>query len=220
MTARGATVAARLKALFDVDRFLVVATVVGLGVAAGCSVVIAKLLDDVMGAEDAARLDPRILAVVVEHRSEALTSLFSRATNLGDPLVVTVVAVVVVVMLLAVNRRLALLVVASTTGTVVITTVAKAVVDRPRPPEALWLDVAAGPAFPSGHAAQSIALYGAIAVVVWRLVRYWWVRIPVLVVAAAIGLAVGLSRVYLGSTGPPTCCADGPWRGSGSRCWC
>ena len=44
--------------------------------------------------------------------SDLSAAVYSRATNLGDPLVVTVVAVVVVVMLLAVNRRLALLVVA------------------------------------------------------------------------------------------------------------
>lgn len=186
-----------LKGLFDVDRILVVATVLGLGVAAGCSVVIAKLLDDVMGGEDAAQLDPRILSVVVEHRNDALTSFFTTVTNLGDPLVVTAVAVFVVVALLPVNRRLATVVALSTTGTVVITTVAKAVVDRPRPPEALWLDVASGPAFPSGHSAQSVALYGAIALVVWHLARPLWVRLGAVLVAASIALAVGASRVYL-----------------------
>lgn len=197
VTARGGTVAARLKELFDADRVLVAATVIGLGVAAGCSIVIAKLLDDVMDAEEAAHLDPRILAWVVEHRTEVLTSFFTSVTHLGDPLVVTVVTVVMVISLVRWYRRLALFMVASTLGTVVITTVAKQVVDRPRPPEVLWLDAAVGPAFPSGHSAQSVALYGAIAVVVWRLARTWWVRITALAIAASIGFAVGVSRVYI-----------------------
>ncbi len=202
----GATRAARsvrqiadeVRAVFDSDRFLLGVTAVGLGVVAACSIVIAELLDDVMGAEGAARRDPKVLSWMLEQRTDALTTLFRTVTHLADPMVVVLVAVTVTLVLLrAHRRRLALLVAASTVGTAVITAVAKLAVDRSRPPQVLWLADATGAAFPSGHAAQAVALYGALAVVVWTLVRPLSLRIASVVLAGVIAVAVGVSRMYL-----------------------
>lgn len=147
------------------DRFLLVATGAGLCVAAACSLIIAKLLADVNSADGAVRRDPQILTWAVDHRTAALTTLFRAVTHLADPLVVILVAAVAAQLLFrARHRTLALLVVATTAGTAVTTTVMKAAVDRARPPQTLWLSFASGPAFPSGHSAQSVALYGSIAV--------------------------------------------------------
>ena len=191
-------IADELRAVFDSDRVLLGMTVVGLGVVAACSVVIAELLDDVMGAQGAAGRDPRVLSWMLEHRTDALTALFRTVTHLADPMVVVVVAVTATLVLLrARRRRLALLVAASTVGTAVVTAVAKLAVDRPRPPQVLWLTDASGAAFPSGHAAQAVALYGALAAVVWTLARPLSVRVTSLVLAGFVAVAVGVSRTYL-----------------------
>ncbi len=180
------------------DSVLVMATTVGLVVVAACSVVIAKLLDDVMGADDSAQRDPRMLNWVVDHRTDPLTTFFRAVTHLADPIVVIVVATVATLVLFrSRHRRLALLVAVSTAGTAMITTVAKMAVDRARPPQQLWLGAASGPAFPSGHSAQSVALYGVLAVVVWSLTLSPAVRIGAVVGALLIAVAVGTSRVYL-----------------------
>jgi undecaprenyl-diphosphatase len=168
-------------------------------VVAGSALVVAKLLDDVMGADDVAQRDPRITEWLVEHRTDAWTSFFRAVTHLGDPLVVAAVAATVALGLFALRRRrLAVMVLVSTAGTAVITTVAKLAVDRGRPPPALWLTTASGPAFPSGHAAQSVALWGALVVVVWASVRSPAVRLAAAALAGMAFLGVGVSRVYLG----------------------
>ena len=181
------------------ERRLFVATVAGLGAVGACGLVIAKLLDDVLGSDGSTRLDPRILSWVVRQRSEPLTAFARAVTRLGDPWVVTAIAAVGAIVLILIGRsRLAILVGLSTSGAAIATAVAKLVVGRPRPPEALWIVSAPGAAFPSGHATQSVACYGSLAVVALVLVRRGSARVAIAVVAVAVALAVGSSRVYLG----------------------
>jgi len=181
------------------QRNLVVVTLGGLALVGGCGLVIAKLLDDVLGTDGATRLDPRILSWAVEHRSDGLTTVARLVTHLGDPLVVTAVAVASVVGLLVARRGwLAVFLVGSMVGAAITTTLTKVVVGRPRPPELLWLTRASGAAFPSGHATQSVACYSALAVVGWVLVHRGPARAAVASGAVMIAAAVGASRVYLG----------------------
>ena len=65
-------------------------------------------------------------------------------------------------------------------------------------PVASRLAAAAGAAFPSGHSAQAVVLYGALAWTVGRVARRAAVSAVAWVIACAIALAVGVSRVYLG----------------------
>jgi undecaprenyl-diphosphatase len=88
--------------------------------------------------------------------------------------------------------------VASTCGAALLVLSVKTLVGRPRPASIDRLVTVSGPAFPSGHAAQSIACYGAVAVVVVWLVRSPLLRAVVAVGAVALGLLVGASRAYLG----------------------
>jgi undecaprenyl-diphosphatase len=181
------------------DRFLILSTLAALAVVSGCAVVVAKLLDDAMGGEDAARLDPSILQWFIDHRTDLLTTGARWVTHLGDPAVVAaVVAGCVIALVVRGRRRPALFVLASSLGAAVASTAAKYAVDRTRPPEALWLAPAYGPSFPSGHATQSVACYLAIAVVVGLALRGRAARMAVVVAAGAVAVLVGLSRVYLG----------------------
>jgi undecaprenyl-diphosphatase len=136
---------------------------------------------------------------VIEHRTEFLTDVARPTTSLGSGRVATGLVVVVVVFLLATRRSaLAGFLVAATAGTALVVQVAKDLVGRHRPPTVGRLVGAGGAAFPSGHTAQAISCFGALAFVAWRLGTPRRVLVVGLTVAAAIVLAVGWSRVYLG----------------------
>jgi membrane-associated phospholipid phosphatase len=65
----------------------------------------------------------------------------------------------------------------------------KMLLDRPRPPVSLRLASASGASYPSGHAIQAAAVYGAAA---WRWRGRW-----VVAVASAVVVLVAVSRVAL-----------------------
>jgi undecaprenyl-diphosphatase len=71
-------------------------------------------------------------------------------------------------------------------------------VSRDRPPVRI-LDPGLDPShsYPSGHVAASVALYGALAVLIWRTQRKGWRWLCVAL--AAVPLLVGMARMYLGA---------------------
>lgn len=181
------------------DRFLTVAIATCVVVASLSTVLVAKLLDDVMGADDAAHADPRITEWFIDRRTGVLTTFFRAVTHVSNPwVVVGVVVACSIALVWHRHPRLAGFLVASTLGTALMTTIAKIAVDRSRPPSALWLTAASGAAFPSGHAAQSVACYGALAIIGCVLVRSTALRVAFISLAGALALSVGTSRIYLG----------------------
>jgi undecaprenyl-diphosphatase len=72
----------------------------------------------------------------------------------------------------------------------------KALIERPRPPPTLAIG-STGFAFPSGHTADSLAVFAMFALILaaGRSSRARW---AIWGVAAVVALAVGASRVYLG----------------------
>jgi len=78
----------------------------------------------------------------------------------------------------------------------------KTVVERPRPNANAALAEAHGFSFPSAHSATSVAVYATIAFILIRASRRGHNRIAVASLAAALVLAVGLSRVLLGAHYP------------------
>ena len=74
----------------------------------------------------------------------------------------------------------------------------KAVFERDRPDSSEALASAAGFSFPSGHAMSSLAIYGALTIVAARSFDSPRARMLVAVLALALVLAIGFSRVYLG----------------------
>jgi membrane-associated phospholipid phosphatase len=73
----------------------------------------------------------------------------------------------------------------------------KGLIDRPRP-EAQHLVEAGSLSFPSGHAMSSIAFFGFLIYLVWRLISTLWVRWLLSLLLALLILLIGFSRVYLG----------------------
>jgi membrane protein DedA with SNARE-associated domain/membrane-associated phospholipid phosphatase len=158
------------------------------------------LTQDVVGHDEAALADHHVTAWVVAHRTEWLTGVMKVATWLGSTAVIVPVALIVGCFFVLRRRQwrpLALLAggVAVAVG---LYDIVKPLVGRPRPPSAIWIGHYSGPAFPSGHATQSIAFY-AILCVVLGAGRSPRVKTALWSSAAVIVLVVGASRIYLGA---------------------
>ncbi len=73
--------------------------------------------------------------------------------------------------------------------------IVKLIVSRPRPDASLT--EAGGFSFPSGHSAMSMVVYGCLAFALARAVR-GFPRVAFALCGAALVVAIGLSRIYLG----------------------
>jgi undecaprenyl-diphosphatase len=172
-------------------------------VACGIAVIalgmVVEIADSVREADRVVRTDERIIRFFVDHRTAWLTTVAKIVTQLAGGLIVTPIVIVTVALLVRVRHRRAALVVAlSGIGTVALVQATKHFVGRARPPIADRLVSAQGLSFPSGHSAQSVACYGALAWLACELGRRRRVRVLSVVAAALTVVGVGLSRVYLG----------------------
>jgi membrane-associated phospholipid phosphatase len=124
-----------------------------------------------------------------------LTDVLKVVTNLGSLPTAATLLVVTCVVLATHGHRLEMVSVLS--GAVVLYVglhLAKAGIDRPRPP--MPLISAQGSSFPSGHAAYS-TIWVAVAVVVARALPGLGSRAALAGTGLAICVVVGLSRIYL-----------------------
>jgi undecaprenyl-diphosphatase len=71
-------------------------------------------------------------------------------------------------------------------------------VDRARPPVRHLDSAPPTSSFPSGHTAASVALYGGLAVIAWRVGAAAWLRTVATVLAVLVPIAVAASRMYRG----------------------
>jgi len=71
-------------------------------------------------------------------------------------------------------------------------------VDRDRPPVRHLDSAPPTSSFPSGHTAASVALYGALAVLAWRLGAAAWLRAVATTLAVLVPVLVAASRMYRG----------------------
>jgi membrane-associated phospholipid phosphatase len=139
----------------------------------------------------------------VTQRTSTLNSVSSLGSALGETLTIIGIAVGVSI-LLAIGRHwreLGFLVAGLTLeATVALTT--SIIVNRQRP-NVPRLDVVPPTAsFPSGHTAAAIVLYVSLAVVLASFVRSATVRALVWILAIAIPIVVGVSRLYRGMHHP------------------
>ncbi len=144
--------------------------------------------------------DGSVDSTIAHHRDHVLNAFTLGLTDAASTLPVIALAAVVVAVTAVVFKRWRepLFVVAAIAGEVAIFVVTTFVVHRPRP-NVVRLDHAPPTSsFPSGHTAASVALYGAIAVlVVYFGARIAWRRLAV-VVAVLLPVLVAGSRLYRG----------------------
>ncbi len=143
--------------------------------------------------------DSSIHTWVAGNRSSGLTDFFRNVTVLGGGKVAFGL-VGATALALAFRRSWALagFALAASAGTAIVVAISKDVIGRARPPLSGRLVDAGGGAFPSGHAAQSLALSLALGFIACRLWPNTRVRLTTIAGGLAVTLLVGMSRVYLG----------------------
>ena len=165
-----------------------------------CAWSFGSLTNSVLNGINSARLDPHVLAFVVSHRTSWLTGLARVLTWLGSGFVLWPVVIAAGLALWWWRRQWlpAVLPALSLAGAAGWSLLVKSLVERARPPAPDWLGVFGGSSFPSEHAAQALATWGVIGVMViaGRSVR---ARTLLMTGAFLIALLVGLTRIYLGA---------------------
>lgn len=169
---------------------LLAAAMVGLGL----------LLTRVLDSTWVFRQDREISADLAAAREPDEVSLTGLFTVLAEtPTIVTLTAVAAVVFRLVFRRwRESLIVVFAVVGETLIFWLTTLLIDRQRP-KLEQLDAAPPTSsFPSGHTAASVAFYGTVALVLAWHTRHLWLRWLGVLVAIAVPLLVGGSRLYRG----------------------
>jgi undecaprenyl-diphosphatase len=188
----------RLAALITTPVRLVVAALVAFAVVLGCAVAAGELLALVQRPDGSTGVDQTITTWAVTHRTGGLTTFAHALSTVGSQAVLIPLVALVMVGLLWRRRIFAAgWLVLTWGGAVGLYTLTKHFVARMRPPADIWLtDVGRSTSFPSGHATQSLATFVALALAL----AVWWPRAarPLRVIAVALAVGVGWSRVYLG----------------------
>jgi membrane-associated phospholipid phosphatase len=134
------------------------------------------------------------------HRTPLLDRLSAIGSGLADTMTcITVAGVAATVFALWLGRwREPVVLVLAITGELLLFVLVTAAVHRVRP-GVVHLDPAPPTSsFPSGHTGAAVALYGCIAVIVLRELKWRVAALAVVALVSAIPLAVALSRLYRG----------------------
>lgn len=148
------------------------------------------------------RLDRAAVGLLHRVATDDVTALAAGVTSLAGTTTVLVVAALGAALLLVRGHwHGAAALVLAVGGTQAVVLGIKELVARARPPEAASLVDAAGHAFPSAHAASSVALYGLLAFFLLRRLDGPARPTAIGLTLAGVG-AIGLTRIYLGAHYP------------------
>jgi len=173
-------------------RRLIFRWLIGLGLVLGLVLIFGELAEDVWFREGFTWDAPIILAIhqLSNPFLDAVMWLVTQTGQIGAVVVVIITAIWFVHHQRSVD---ALAIIVSLVGAAALNAVLKLIFARPRPSLFPPIVVVSGFSFPSGHVTASAAVYGFLAVLLWREGRRGW--------AILLGLWVGLvavSRIYLG----------------------
>ena len=148
---------------------------------------------------DTQAFDVAVLQWFFHHRNATLDNVMLEITALGSATVVNVVMLITIALLWQTGHRKSLTVlVIGAIGGAILNAILKAFFNRPRPLIVTWVTQVHSTSFPSGHAMESLIVYGAIAYVIARLQPASRTRYAIWGGAALIIAAIGTSRMYLG----------------------
>ena len=176
----------------ELSRRLVLRWLLGLAFISGLVAIFTDLVEDVWFREGFAWDMPIILAI--HHLSRpALDTVMRIVTQTGESGAIAIAAILAIWFIWKRNHIDAASIVVSLSGGAALNTLLKILLRRPRPSLFPPLVVESGFSFPSGHVAASVAVYGFLAVLLWRQHQRGWA-----VLSGAWVLAVAISRIYLG----------------------
>ncbi len=169
----------------------------------------------VSGDQLVTRTDAAVVRAVAEHRPAWLVDVARVVTWTGHGAPLALLLVVTCAALTATKRlprRAAALPLLAWAIAGALNPLLKAIVDRPRPPEALRAATESSSGFPSGHAAQSASAWIALALVLW-LYRRPSSPPPRAALAGLLALVatIGITRVILAVHSPTDVLAGWAW---------
>jgi membrane protein DedA with SNARE-associated domain/membrane-associated phospholipid phosphatase len=171
----------------------------GLVAAAGCLWLFGGLAEDVVTNDPLVRFDRAVADYLHASATPALTTFFLIVTAFGSIGAVALLGVLVAAFL-ARRRQWFLLGtwVAAVVGSAVLNRLLKELFARPRPFFEHPLLVETSYSFPSGHAMESLVVYGMLSYFAVLALKTWRAQVAVIFAAALLVLLIGLSRMYLG----------------------
>lgn len=147
---------------------------------------------------DVLMIDEIMAKFVSGIRCDAMDFFMKFVTSFGNTATIFILLLVVVWLLIMMvkNRKLAVFFLGSLVGNVLVNQLIKALIRRERPINSLIY--VGGFSFPSGHAMVSMAFYGMLIYIFYKLVKNSKLKWLLMCSCGLLVLLVGFSRIYLG----------------------
>jgi membrane-associated phospholipid phosphatase len=143
--------------------------------------------------------DEQVLRWFEAHRSPVLDFVMTELTTLGNVSVLSLMAGITALVLWSAGHRWSvLLLTLAAAGGLIINNALKEFFDRGRPEVVEAIAHVMSPSFPSGHAMNSLVIFGSVAYIIGRLEPTALLERLTWLAAALLILGIGVSRVYLG----------------------
>jgi undecaprenyl-diphosphatase len=161
-------------------------------------VVFGRILGQVLSNETFG-IDLHVHDWLIEHRRDYLTTAMRAVSELGGSAVLIPLVLVLGCAWWVWRRspKVLLVLTGAYGGAFLLALLVKHLVNRPRPPAPDGVGAFAGSAFPSGHATQALAVYGAMGALAAASTTRWPRKVACWTIAFLVTGAVGISRVYL-----------------------
>ena len=137
--------------------------------------------------------------LVMQLRGPTLTVLMRTITKLSDTTFIIILAIILTFLFLFQwkNTKIAKLIPCNLIAIAALNQILKLIFQRERPIGYRLIEMT-GYSFPSGHAMVSMAFYGLLIYIIYRLVKNKKVRNTLIIINVLIIILIGISRVYLG----------------------
>ena len=160
-----------------------------------CLIIVLMMLEDIFENEQLT-LDMVVYRLVILNlRSEPLTVIMKVITNLSSAYVL--IAIAIGTLLFIKNKKIGLCVIGNLVIATLLNQLLKYIIQRPRP-EGYRLIVESGYSFPSGHSMVSMAFYGLIIYLIWKMVKNKRIKYVACGILGFLIPMIGFSRIYLG----------------------
>ena len=160
-----------------------------------CLIIVIMLLEDIFENEQLT-LDMVVYRLVILNlRSEPVTAIMKLITNLSSAYVL--IAITIGILLFVKNKKVGLCVASNLVITTLLNQLLKYIIQRPRP-DGYRLIAESGYSFPSGHSMVSMAFYGLIIYLIWKMVKNKKIKYISCGILGLLIPMIGFSRIYLG----------------------
>lgn len=140
--------------------------------------------------------DEPIYNFIIAFKNPGLSRFMAYITTLSNPVVIVFLCCLSLLFLI-VHKKWPIALVGTSLISVAFNQGIKNIIKRPRP-DHLRLIEENGYSFPSGHAMGSMAFYGFLIMIIFKLNINRWLKIILIFLISVLILLIGISRIYLG----------------------